>query len=444
MLKLFLLRYDTIKNTMINNLKYNIPSNIQYNDQENNITSEIQYYDKENNIVLYDNDDFNLKDDLNNGQIYLIRNKKNKKCYIGQATCFTGSNNNRWGTIGRWKSHIREALKTNQDHCIALNNAIRKYGENNFEIFTLMKCLIEKLDENEIYFVKLLNTIQPNGYNIKFGGYSSKNNENTIEKMKNAHLGTRRNRYSRKYEEDNNLPKYIKARRIEDKLISYVVNKFPIGIEKTEYFKDTYFPISKYNSKEEALEKAIYFLNDLKEKYKYINEEIFKEKSNIKTVLTLQEKKEKDMNNKLPEYIHTIIKENKIKGYSVEGIKDNNNNIFPKKEFVENTNRWNLDKAKKYVEILNYINKNNVILKNIDIEELDINSVEKSFFGKYYLPKYFNVLKKKNIVIGFCINGFPDNKYKDGKFKKEFQIVNNKTLDIVYEEGIKYLKLLKN
>ena len=78
--------------------------------------------------ITFKNEDFNLEEDLNNGQIYLIRNKINNKCYVGQATCFTGTNNNRWGTTGRWKSHLREAIKSNQDHCILLNNAIRKYG----------------------------------------------------------------------------------------------------------------------------------------------------------------------------------------------------------------------------------------------------------------------------------------------------------------------------
>jgi len=45
--------------------------------------------------ITFKNEDFNLEEDLNNGQIYLIRNKINNKCYVGQATCFTGTNNNK-------------------------------------------------------------------------------------------------------------------------------------------------------------------------------------------------------------------------------------------------------------------------------------------------------------------------------------------------------------
>ena len=93
-------------------------------------------------MIYLENDDFNLEDDLNNAQIYLIKNKINGKCYVGQAVCFTGSNNNRWGTLGRWKSHVREALKNDDDHCVLLNNAIRKYGVDNFEIFTCKYFLI--------------------------------------------------------------------------------------------------------------------------------------------------------------------------------------------------------------------------------------------------------------------------------------------------------------
>ena len=117
----------------------------------------------------FKNEDFNLEEDLHNGQIYVIKNKINGKCYIGQALCFTGSNNNKWGTLRRWKSHIREATKTNKDHCVLLNNAIRKYGENNFEVITLVKCYKEDLDEWEIKYVTQYNSVQPNGYNIRFG-----------------------------------------------------------------------------------------------------------------------------------------------------------------------------------------------------------------------------------------------------------------------------------
>ena len=138
--------------------------------------------------IFYDNDDIDIKTDLNNGQIYLIKNKINNKCYVGQATCFMGLDNRKWGTLGRWKSHIREALNTSDDHCLILNNAIRKYGKDSFDIFTLIKCPINELNGYEIEFIKLYDTIQPNGYNIKDGGSKSKNTVEIIEKNEKGSL----------------------------------------------------------------------------------------------------------------------------------------------------------------------------------------------------------------------------------------------------------------
>jgi len=388
-----------------------------------------------------------IKDDLHNWEIYLIKNKINSKCYVGQALCYTGSNNSKWGTIGRWKSHVREALNSSGDHCIALNNAIRKYGVDNFEVTTLVKCHKDELDEHEIIYITECDSIQPNGYNIKFGGYSSKNSESTIEKMKIAHLGTRKEKKVRKYPEDNDLPKYIKAHRPYGHITSYVITKFPIGIESTECIKDTYFTISKYESKENAYQHSINYLNELKEKYKHINEEVFKEKSVIVPLKKFIEKKEDRLKEKLPEYIYPILEDNKIAGYYVDGIINiQKNNLFPKRVFNEKTNRWNLDSSKKYVAILHYINQHKVDMSNFYIDKIDINDVSESFYEKYYLPKYFNVLKANGEFIGFRINGFPCEKHVGGKYKKEFRLKtmkSNRTIDEAYEAGIEELIDLK-
>lgn len=407
--------------------------------------------------IINDNN-FNLEDDLHNGQIYLIKNKINNKCYIGQAACFVGSNNNKWGTFGRWKSHLKEAFKIGDDHCIILNNAIRKYGENNFEISTLIKCKMDDLNDYEIEFIKKYNSLQPNGYNIKEGGYKSKNSEDTILKMKESHygkehsektkikigksqIGNRRTSIIRKNSDDNILPKYIISFRENNILKGYKINCFPIGINEKKYLVPICFSIVKYNTKENALEAAINHLDKLKEEYKYIEKDIniIKEENNK---ISAKEKKENLFKEKLPEYIHPIIEENKIKGYYVDNIINNDGKKYPKRIFNENTNRWNLDKANKFVEILKYINKNNVDMKNFNIEDIDINDIEKSFYDKFFLPKYFNIYRAKGEIIGFCINGFPNDNYKDGKYKKEFRLKKDGKLEDIYEEGITFLKNL--
>jgi len=387
------------------------------------------------------NNNYNIKEDLNNGEIYLIKNKINGKCYIGQALCFTGLNNNKWGTYGRWKSHIREATKNNQDHCVVLNNAIRKYGENNFDVSILLKCNKEDLNINEERYISEYNSIQPNGYNIKSGGSKSKNSEETILKMKESHIGFRREKTNRKYEEDNQLPKYILSHREGGVFIAYVVSKFPIGIEKKEYIKDTYFRLTKYGTKEKALEESIKFLDELKEKYKNINEDIFKEKFVIKPVITLNEKKENKILERLPEYIFPIIELNKIKGYYVDKILDNNNKQYPKKDFIGKTNRWNLNDAKKYVEQLLYYKQNNIDISNFN--EIEVSGKNnKNLHKKYYLPKYINIYNVRGEMKGFMINGYPCNKYKCKKYKKCFADVNL-SLDENYQNCILHLEEIK-
>lgn len=406
-------------------------------------------------IKYLDNNDFNLQEDLNNAQIYQILNKITGKTYIGQASCFIGSNNNKWGTLGRWKSHLSEAFKHNSDHCVLLNNSIRKYGVENFEVKTLFKGSFSEIDEKEIYYIQHFNSLVPNGYNLKTGGDKGKDSEETKLKKKLAktgvihsdetkqniskgQIGNRRTVMKRKNEEDKDLPKYISARRRNKILEGYSIGSFPIGTDKAEYLPEFRFSISKYGSKESALEEAIKCLDELKIKYSHIEEQNIKNKEED-NIISAENKKEKSIKDKLPQYIYPIIEDLKIKGYYVDGIVNNYGEFFKKREFIENTNRWNLDKAKKYVETLLYINNNNVELSSIDFEDLDINDVDKSFYEKYYLPKYFNILRKKGVVCGFCINGFPDDKYKDGKFKKEFQL-KGKTLDEVYKEGIAFLK----
>lgn len=412
--------------------------------------------------TFYKNDDFNIIDDLHNGQIYLLTNKETGKNYVGQAKCFTGKNNNRWGTIGRWKSHIREAFTPNQDHCTLLNNAIRKYGPDNFEVKTLIKCNVNDLDENEIKFVQQYNCITPNGYNLKFGGYSSKNNESTIQKMKESHvgkehsektknkisksqIGNRRMEKKRIYEEDNILPKYIVASRKNKIIQSYMIYNFPIGIEEKKYLKPIVFSKSKYGTLENALNEAKTHLEYLKEQYKYIEEEtkILKE---INIENSIFEKKENKILENLPEFIYPIIEENKLVGYYVDDILNKKGKKYPRRYFNTKTNRWNLDEAKKFVEMLKYINNNNVVLEFTDTDEMEVNDIEKSFYKQYYLPMYFNVYRLRGEILGFCINGFPCNKYKDGKYKKEFRMKTMKgtrTLDEAYMAGIEYLYELK-
>ena len=89
--------------------------------------------------------------------IYLIKNDINEKVYIGQSV----------NAANRFAQHKSEArLKSNQ---MLIHKAIRKYGEEHFELVILEK-QVENFDEREKFWIQFYNSLQPNGYNICVGG----------------------------------------------------------------------------------------------------------------------------------------------------------------------------------------------------------------------------------------------------------------------------------
>ena len=93
--------------------------------------------------------------------IYKITNKVNNKIYVGQSI----------DIIERWKQHGYKAFNSNEKaYSSAIHMAFRKYGIENFELEILEECEIKNLDEREQYWIKELNSMSPNGYNILPGG----------------------------------------------------------------------------------------------------------------------------------------------------------------------------------------------------------------------------------------------------------------------------------
>jgi group I intron endonuclease len=106
------------------------------------------------------------------GEIYLITNRVNNKKYVGQAVCITEKGRIA-GAEKRFKTHLNKALK-NKNECPRLYTAIRKHGKDNFSMEILTKCDMDIIDSQEIHFIKLHNTINPNGYNLESGGKKNK------------------------------------------------------------------------------------------------------------------------------------------------------------------------------------------------------------------------------------------------------------------------------
>ena len=109
------------------------------------------------------------------GWIYLIKNKVNGKCYVGQTIQKNVKN--------RWKAH-RHSTDT------ILYNAFEKHGITNFEFSVISELPNDQLDEREITEIQERNTISPNGYNLEAGGNANKNvHIESRSKMREAKLG---------------------------------------------------------------------------------------------------------------------------------------------------------------------------------------------------------------------------------------------------------------
>ena len=93
--------------------------------------------------------------------IYKITNNINGKIYIGQSI----------NIYERWKQHEYKAFNCNEKaYNSAIHQAYRKYGIENFSYEIIEECSPEQLDAREIYWIKQLNSLTPNGYNITSGG----------------------------------------------------------------------------------------------------------------------------------------------------------------------------------------------------------------------------------------------------------------------------------
>lgn len=102
--------------------------------------------------------------------IYQIVHRETNTKYVGQTTKKLGK---------RWGDHCRL-----DNSCLRLKNAIQKYGKDAFDISVLEVCeTIEQLNEREEHWIKELNTLSPNGYNLRHGGNNKLWSEEVKAKM---------------------------------------------------------------------------------------------------------------------------------------------------------------------------------------------------------------------------------------------------------------------
>lgn len=101
-----------------------------------------------------------IKNENGCGSIYCITNLLNNKKYIGQTSKLYLSQ--------RWCEHKLNAKNGVSGY---LYNAIRKYGEENFQFKVLLhKIPLDKLNFYETLWIAKMNTKVPYGYNLTDGG----------------------------------------------------------------------------------------------------------------------------------------------------------------------------------------------------------------------------------------------------------------------------------
>jgi len=137
--------------------------------------------------------------------IYLHKNKINGMVYIGQTSQIPPSK--RWDNGYGYRRNKK------------FFSAIQKYGWNNFEHIILKENLT--LDEANYYEQFYISQYQSNkrekGYNLTSGGKNYKPSEETIEKLKQSHLGYKHTEEQKKKNSLNNLGKHNRPHTDEEK-----------------------------------------------------------------------------------------------------------------------------------------------------------------------------------------------------------------------------------
>lgn len=143
--------------------------------------------------------------------VYKITNLINDKLYIGI-------------TKRNPKIRFNEHFSNKNE---LLYKAKEKYGKENFLLEIIEKNIQENdIDEKERYYIKLYNSLAPNGYNLSIGGISNKGmSDRGKQKLKECNLGI-------------NNPKCNKYILMIDKNTNEILNKFGSTREAARFLGD--------------------------------------------------------------------------------------------------------------------------------------------------------------------------------------------------------------
>jgi len=148
-------------------------------------------------------------------EIYKIVNLSTNKIYVGQAVSHILNHKKYrpYGREGRFRCHISEAFSTKKNQSHYLNNAIRKYGVENFVVELIEYCEINDADKRETHYIKEFNSLYPNGYNLKNGGNVFTHSDESKKRLSNG---------VSKYYKDKKFDRFKDVNQIDDDIEKYI------------------------------------------------------------------------------------------------------------------------------------------------------------------------------------------------------------------------------
>lgn len=184
------------------------------------------------------------------------------KSYVGQAVSHI-LNHKRYrpyGSEGRFRCHISEAYSKKQNQSHYLNNAIRKYGPVDFELEILELCSFDEKDKKETEYIEKLNTLYPNGYNLRTGGMVFQHTDESKKRVSQGVL---------QYYSDKSFARFKDVTHIDDESKRYIR---PLNRDGNQYGWYVYIDGKKRDfggshiSLDESYERAIEFIDILRKK----------------------------------------------------------------------------------------------------------------------------------------------------------------------------------
>lgn len=120
------------------------------------------------------------------GIIYILTSPSGKS-YVGQT---------KQSLLKRVRAHFSMARANSVNSIIY--HSIRKYGEKNIAVRVIEICPLDELDGAEKFWIEILGTLSPNGYNTRTGGSSGYTyTPDVLEKMALANKGRVRPQFER-------------------------------------------------------------------------------------------------------------------------------------------------------------------------------------------------------------------------------------------------------